>query len=94
MAKLIMQLEIEGGLATYNSPEISEAQMLRFRDYLWKFNQPLDINGNPQPRNLANEATAFQTWGGWQWEKIKDVVIKNEKIQAAEAASDAVADII
>lgn len=93
MAKLTWTITTTAGTVARDGPEISEANMQRFRDWLWlKFPQ-LDEEGNPLARTPANEAQAFRDWADVQWQVTKRNVLDHERQVAAQAAQDGVEDI-
>ncbi len=93
MAKLTWTITVTAGVIAQDGPEISEANMQRFRDWLWvKFPQ-LDAEGNPLARTAAREAQAFRDWADVQWAVTKANVLAHEKHVAEQAARDAVPEI-
>jgi hypothetical protein len=96
MAKLTIQLETLAGTATYTGPEVTEANMDRFVEYLWGRYAPFDDvppGGFIKPRSPATEIEAFQNWGGRLWITLKDLVKKAERKTAQDAANAAIVDL-
>ncbi len=93
MAKLTWTLTVTAGIVAEDGPEISEENMMRFRDWLWvKFPQ-LDEEGNPLARTAGREAQAFRDWAEVQWQVTKANVLAHEKQVAEQAAREAVPEI-
>jgi len=93
MAKLTWTITIAAGSVTQDGPDISEANMTRFRDWLWAWFPQVNPDGSSKPRNAANEAQAFRDWAGGQWQAAKQDVLNWEREAAAQAARDGVGDI-
>lgn len=93
MAKLTWTIDHNAATLSEDSPTVSDVQMDRFIDWLWYAYPQLDENGDVLPRTLANEAQAFRDWANIQWLGTKANVIRWERSEAAQAASDAVQDL-
>ena len=95
MAKLSWTIEAASGTVTEDSPTLSDANMDRFLDWIWYAYPQMDEADPPAPlpRNPANEAQAFRDWANAQWQGTKANVLRWEKTEAAQSASDGVPDI-
>ena len=97
MAKLIWAIESAAGTVAKDGPVISDTNMDRFIDWIWYAYPQIDNsdpdNPVPKPRTPANEAQAFRDWADSQWLGTKANVIRWEKLEAAQAASDGVPDL-
>lgn len=94
MARLSWTVTTTAGTVTHNGPEISEANMTRFRDWLWaNFPLPMNPDGTAKTRNAANEAQAFREWADRQWQATKADVVNWDGGKAAEVARNAVGDL-
>lgn len=93
MAKLTWQITTSVGTVTQDGPDLSDAQMQRFLDWLWYAYPQLDVDGNPLNRTNANQAQAFRDWADTAYQGTKANVLRWEKQEAAQAAAEAVTDI-
>lgn len=94
MAKLTWTITTSAGSVSQDGPVISEANMTRFRDWLWAWYPQYEADGETlKTRNAANEAQAFRDWADAQWEAAKNKVLHWERQAAEQTARDAVTDI-
>jgi hypothetical protein len=93
MANLTWGLRSTPGDVDKDGPTISDANMVRFIDWMWYAYPQIDNtdpeNPVPKPRTPANEADAFRDWATAQWQGTKANVLRWERLEAAqEAAGD------
>lgn len=75
MAKLSFSITSAIGTVTFDSPTLTDAQMLKFLDYIWATFPQLNVDGTPKPRTNANLADAYRAWAATIWAGTKDAVL-------------------
>lgn len=93
MAKISWIVETSAGTVTHESPTISNAQMQRFLDWVWSAYPQTEPDDSPSEKTSATVAVAVTEWAQAQWRGTKANILRHERLEAAQAASDAVSDL-
>ena len=93
MAKIKIEVSNSNGSVAFDSPTLTDANMARLIDFAWAKFPQFDVDGNPLPRTLANEAAALRDWGRSQYRRFVEEVLAYEKEAAARAAKNAIGDL-
>ena len=94
MANLTWTVVNSVGTITQDSPTFSDENMTRFTDWCWYAYPQYEVDGvTLKTKNNANIAQAVRDWMTAQYEGTKANVLRWERLEAAQAASDAVADL-
>lgn len=94
MAKLTFTLTTAAGTVTQDSPKLTDQQMARFTDWLWTAYPQINPDGTTKTKNAANQAQAFRDWSQALWRGTKASVANAERDAAANAARNAVQDVV
>ena len=93
MANLTFAITTSSGTASYDSPNITDENMQRFVDWVWKYFPQYDVDEiTVLPRTPATEAAAFRQWAARQYEKTKERVLREEREEASRSAVAAIPD--
>ena len=93
MADFIQTLITTAGTVT-TTKTLSDANMLRFTDWAWVAYPQFEPDGEtPKPKNNANVALSVADYHEGIWKGTKANVLRQERLDAAKAASDAVLDL-
>lgn len=94
MAKIAVALTSAVGNTSHDWPILSDAQMLRFLDYLWDAYPQYEADGTTRKaRTNGNLVLCYQAWSSALWEGTKANVLSYEREKAAQAARDDVPDL-
>ena len=93
MAEFTQILVTSVGTAT-TTKTLNDANMARFTDWAWGAYPQFEPDGTTlKPKNNANVAAAVADYHEGIWQGTKANVLRQERQDAAKAASDAVPDL-
>lgn len=97
MASITWKVETAAGMVEKSTPALPEESIERFIDWVWYQYPQIDMTdpNNPvsKPRTQATEVDAVNDWMAAEWVKTKNLVVGWEQREAAQAASDAIAEL-